>query len=234
VRSESNVLRRPAKRQSRAAGVSPPWEWSRAVDGKPQLTGRRSHSARAAGVSPPWQRNASAMARVSFPERVHSRTTAGSRQPLLVALAVVIADVRFSTASMPVFPTAGLRQPLLVHGIGRPKNNDIRGAQTLVYKSGGCQPVVGGQNRIRIHDRYSSADRRRCVRIAVAFAFLGATGGLRPPLLYCVRMSAGETATCAVHKRSFTRAAGVIPPCKRFVTGERLISRKSIASEGTS
>jgi len=30
-------------------------------------------------------------------------------------------------------------------------------------KSGGRQPAVGGQNRIRIHDRYSSADRRRCV-----------------------------------------------------------------------
>jgi hypothetical protein len=42
--------------------------------------------------------------------------TAGLRQPLLVALAVVTADMRFSPASMPVFPTAGLRQPLLVDG----------------------------------------------------------------------------------------------------------------------
>jgi hypothetical protein len=29
--------------------------------------------------------------------------------------------------------------------------------------SGGRQPAVGGQNRIRTHDRYSSAGRRRCV-----------------------------------------------------------------------
>jgi hypothetical protein len=50
------------------------------------------------------------------------------------------------------------------------------------------------------------------VRIALAFAFLGATGGLRPPLLYCVRMFAGETAACAMHERGFTRAAGVSPP----------------------
>jgi hypothetical protein len=49
---------------------------------------------------------------------MHLRTTAGLRQPLLVALAVVTANMRFSPASMPVFPTAGLRQPLLVHGDG--------------------------------------------------------------------------------------------------------------------
>jgi hypothetical protein len=39
--------------------------------------------------------------------------------------------------------TAGLRQPLLVHGIGRLKNNDIHGAQTHISKSGGRQPAVG-------------------------------------------------------------------------------------------
>jgi hypothetical protein len=47
-------------------------------------------------------------------ERAHSLTTAGLRQPLLAACASVVADMRFSPASMPVFPTAGLRQPLLV------------------------------------------------------------------------------------------------------------------------
>jgi hypothetical protein len=39
-------------------------------------------------------------------------------------------------------------------------------------------------------------------------------GGLTPPALggSTVRRFPGETATCAVHKRSFTRAAGVSPP----------------------
>jgi hypothetical protein len=35
------------------------------------------------------------------------------------------------------FPTAGSRQPLLLHGAGRLKNNDIHDAQTHVRKSGG-------------------------------------------------------------------------------------------------
>ena len=42
--------------------------------------------------------------------------TGGLRLPLLAALAVVIADMRLSLMSMPVFPMAGLCQPLLVDG----------------------------------------------------------------------------------------------------------------------
>jgi hypothetical protein len=38
--------------------------------------------------------------------------------------------------------TAGSRQPLLLHGAGRLKNNDIRDAQTHVRKSGGRQPAI--------------------------------------------------------------------------------------------
>jgi hypothetical protein len=99
-------------------------------------------------------------------------TTGGLRPPLLVLLQcghspTKLRPVRSTTARLqerrasarrgnethlqwPAFfpdrvrsrTTAGLRQPLLVHGVGRPKNNDICGAQTHVSKSGGCQPAV--------------------------------------------------------------------------------------------
>jgi hypothetical protein len=53
--------------------------------------------------------------------------------------------------------TAGSRQPLLLQGASRLKNNDIRGAQTQVHKSGGRQPAVvrithgvrGGSHNVR-------------------------------------------------------------------------------------
>ena len=38
--------------------------------------------------------------------------------------------------------TADLRQPLLVHDASPLKNNDIRGAQTHISRSGGRQPAV--------------------------------------------------------------------------------------------
>jgi hypothetical protein len=41
------------------------------------------------------------------------------------------------------FSTVGSRRPLLVHGAGSLKDNDIRGAQTHIRKSGGRQPAVG-------------------------------------------------------------------------------------------
>ncbi len=53
--------------------------------------------------------------------------------------------------------TAGSRQPLLLQGASRLRNNDIRGAQTHVSKSGGRQPAVvrithgvrGGSHNVR-------------------------------------------------------------------------------------
>jgi hypothetical protein len=44
-----------------------------------------------------------------------------------------------------------------------------------------------------------------CAWMAVATAFIGATGGLRPPLLVAARTSAGETTIFAMHKRTFDR-----------------------------
>jgi hypothetical protein len=95
------------------------------------------------------------------------------------------------------FPTAGSGQPLLVHGAGRLKNNDIRGTQTHVHKSGGRQPAVGRQMRIGRHERYSWADPRRCACVCVDARCNCAYrrhGGLTPPalVLQCERLPAKQ------------------------------------------
>ncbi len=113
-----------------------------------------------------------------------SRSCWGMRSPRVICV-FHLRIGHVSICGFGTFPTAGLHQPLLLHGAGRLKNNDIRGTQMHVRKSGGRQPAVGGQMRIGGQERRSSADRRRCACawMAVAIAFIGATGGLRPPLL---------------------------------------------------
>ncbi len=49
------------------------------------------------------------------------------------------------------------------------------------------------------------------VRIAVAFVLIVATGGLRPPLLYALRMFAGEKTIFAMHKRTPRKSGGREP-----------------------
>jgi hypothetical protein len=138
------------------------------------------------------------------------------------------------------FPTAGSRQPLLLHGAGRLKNNDIRGAQTHVFKSGGrqpavgvsnavaianafvqrCarQPAVGGQMRIGRQERYSSADRRRCACVCVdgrCNCVYRRHGGLTPPALVVQRPSTGRMTILAMHKRTFDKSGGRQPAVGR-------------------
>ncbi len=72
--------------------------------------------------------------------------TAGLHQPLLVASADAVADVRFVSASPLPIPTAGLRQPLLVARRVFRAECDICDAQTHVHKSGGRQPAVVPEN----------------------------------------------------------------------------------------
>jgi hypothetical protein len=93
--------------------------------------------------------------------------------------------------------TAGSRQPLLLHGAGRLKSNDIRGTQTHVFKSGGRQPAVGRQMRIGRQKRRSSADRRRCGCVCVdgrCNCVYRRHGGLTPPAL--------GTRTTTVHRKN--------------------------------
>jgi hypothetical protein len=87
--------------------------------------------------------------------------------------------------------------------------NDIRAAQTHVYKSGGRQPAVGIAN--------ASAVALVC------------HGRLTPTalVLRCERSSAKKT-FFAMNKRTFTRAAGVSPPwiAKRDYAGTATFTGK--------
>jgi hypothetical protein len=117
-----------------------------------------------------------------------------------------------SISGLGTFPTAGLHQRLLLHGAGRLKNNDIRGAQTHVRKSGGCQPAVGGQMRIGGQERRSSADRRRCACVCVdgrCNCVYRRHGGLTPPalVLQCERLPAKQRFLQCTNARSQERRA---------------------------
>jgi hypothetical protein len=66
----------------------------------------------------------------------------------------IVANVRWRFARASRFTTtAGLRQPLLVREAGPLKNNDIRGAQTHVHKSGGRQPAVARETHLSVRFR---------------------------------------------------------------------------------
>ena len=56
-------------------------------------------------------------------------------------------------------------------------------------------------------------------------------GGLTPPALggSAVRTFAGETATCAIHEHSFTRAAGITPLCLLYRVCDRKPESQTIA-----
>jgi hypothetical protein len=158
----------------------------------------------------------------------------------------IVANVRWGFARAIRFTTtAGLRQPLLVHEAGPLKNNDIRGAQTHVLQERrALAPVVRRPFALVGHSEQSSgntdcrikmADRQPAVvreshpqhrAFVTERECSHATGGLRPPALGgpAMRTFTGETATCAIHERSFTRAAGVSPPWfgSRTGNGDRL------------
>jgi hypothetical protein len=60
---------------------------------------------------------------------------------------------------------------------------------------------------------------------------LACHGGLTPPALgaSAVRTFAGETATCAIHERSLTRAAGITPLCLLYRVCDRKPESQTIA-----
>jgi hypothetical protein len=85
---------------------------------------------------------------------------------------------------------------------------------TYAIKSGGRQPAVGRQNRIRIHARYSSADRRRCVCGFRCIRVYRRHGGLTPPAL------AVERASLPAKKR-FLRCTSRTPDQERRASARR-------------
>jgi hypothetical protein len=133
---------------ARAVGVSPPWF------GEPNICAARiehcpaasEHKIRSGGrqpaVVPIRACNGDRFLRSDYVSHrtFASRTTAGSRQPLLAACASVVADMRFSPASMPVFPTAGSRQPLLVHDIRSPHKAPFAMHKRTFARAAGVSP----------------------------------------------------------------------------------------------
>jgi hypothetical protein len=85
----------------------------------------------------------------------------------------------------------------------RRKIRHLRCTSAHPTKSGGRQPAVGRQNRIRIHARYSSADRRRCVCGLPLHSRLSAPRGANAPRS-CggTRISAGEKTIFTLHIRT--------------------------------
>jgi hypothetical protein len=78
-------------------------------------------------------------------------------------------------------------------------------------KSGERQPTVAVETRLRRHERDCPQDRRWCVEIAVAFAVIVPTGGLRPPLLCCGANVWRRKTIFAMHKRTPKKSGGRQP-----------------------
>jgi hypothetical protein len=86
----------------------------------------------------------------------------------------MVANVRLRFARAIRFTaTAGLRQPLLVHGAGPLKNNDIRNAQTHVHES--SEPSA---RRGSVIGRACRAQRNNLLRTATAES---RAAGVSPP-----------------------------------------------------
>jgi hypothetical protein len=102
------------------------------------------------------------------PDTIAFHPTAGLRQPLLVASADAVADVRFVSASPLPIPTAGLRQPLLVARRVFRAECDICDAQTHVHtRAAGVSPPWSvnrtqcGENRPPFDDDATHEQERR-------------------------------------------------------------------------
>jgi hypothetical protein len=163
VRRKSPTVRRRCDARTRAAGVSPPWSVNRTQCGENRppfdhdatdQQERRASARRGAGNR---VCNSDRLFRTQHvrPDTIAFHPTAGSHQPLLVASADVVADVRFVSASTLPIPTAGLRQPLQVARRVFRAECDICDAQTHTHK------WVGKPNAVR---RKSPTIRRRCDR----------------------------------------------------------------------
>jgi hypothetical protein len=138
--------------------------------------------------------------------RLDTFTTGGLRPPLLVGNASDARIRRIPTANStgtslrsgtrPAHMRIYLRTRYVHHGGLTPpapgrrynerprENGDFRAAQTHVHKSGGRQPAVVREIRLRRHEGdCSEKPPTVCGPITVAIACSDTTGGLRPPLL---------------------------------------------------
>jgi hypothetical protein len=113
----------------------------------------------------------------------------------------------------------GLTPPALVLQCERPpaKKRFFRCTNAHPTKSGGRQPAVVRQTRLRRHQRDSSQDRREYVRRSPLPSCAAIPRGLTPPalVLRCARPPAKNDFFDA-QTRIRPRAANVSPPCVGF------------------
>jgi hypothetical protein len=193
-----------------------------AVVGKPDAVRRKSPTirrrcdrrTRAAGVSPPWYRKPHLQWRPTFPNPARSpgtigfRPTAGLRQPLLVASADAVADVRFVSES-PL--------PHFVPRLAYASRSWLR-ARMLLLKCVSYPKVRYPFPRLAYASR-SWLRARMLLRMCVLYPKVRYPF---PRLAYASRswlrgVCSVPNATFAMHKRMCTRAAGVSPPwCRKL------------------
>jgi hypothetical protein len=132
---------------------------------------------------------------------------------------------------------SGVRQPAVVRGTdAAPQNRaSFRDRRTHVYRSGGCQPAVAvGNTFAQIQARLFAEPPTVYVRVAVAFAVIVTTGGLRPPLLCCgAHACRRKSDFCDAHTHIRSRAAFVSPPWFVIPTLHRKIEHRSATDERT-
>jgi hypothetical protein len=100
---------------------------------------------------------------------------------------------------------SGGREPAVVRDTdAAPQNRaSFRDRRTHVHKSSGRQPAVDvGNTFAQIQARLFAEPPTVYVRVAVAFAVIVTTGGLRPPLLCCSADACRRKAIFAMHIRT--------------------------------
>jgi hypothetical protein len=125
-----------------------------------------------------------------------SRTTAGSRQPLLVARAQIAAEKRLRFATAFCIPRGAYAPRSWCRANICRRKNDLCDARTRIPRSGGRQPAVGMSNAVAIADAFvqrpASACRWSETTVATATRWISAFrvriprtshGGLTPPAL---------------------------------------------------
>jgi hypothetical protein len=164
---------------TRAANVSPPWCVIRTLCGEnPALFGDDRASDQERRTS----------ARRGMVMRLQ-RCSCADHRPVASAR-----QLRSSRCERVSKTTGGLRPPLLCcdANVFRRKN-DFFDAQTHVFKSGGRQPAVGQQTRLRRSQRDSSQDRREYVRQSPLPSCAAIPrGAYAPRSCAAMRTSAGE------------------------------------------
>jgi hypothetical protein len=221
VRRKSPTIRRRCDRRTRAAGVSPPWSVNRTQCGenRPPFDHDATHeqerrtSARRGAGNRICKGDRLFRTQHVPPGTIAFHPTAGSRQPLLVASADAVADVRFVSASP--LPTPRLAHAsrswlparmLLLMCVSYPKVRYPHHGWLTPAAPGCTTCAVVPENALATATDFSEPS-----------TFAPARSVSIPRLAYASRswlrdVCSVRNATFAMHKRAPTRAADVSPP----------------------